>query len=613
MPSIEVDVASVPDIIEAQLTLSYSRLTDLIRVIVDQGNGHEDDIDEIRARLAKLVQENNKLRSEIETLKQNQGPSSDLAAALEEVKNTVRQLGDKVDANATQIAAGAAAQTALAESVEKQAAERQAKMQASVAEHAADVNRRLVATEKSVQVSQAFTDLWGVVPEQLLEMGRRNANQEVEHSLKDRTTYLLSMAAFVKVHEEMDVLRALQQRQAADALAAKTSEVARASRTASLVGPPPPQESKDNSAEVEELTKSVRALELQMQMFEKQRLLPLESTLNELQSRGNANERVGNTEKDVNRLYDQLGSLEDRLNLLLGLSSEKTNATADGDAVNPALVDLAHRISVLEGTVEGLPRGATPLQLPGNTPASAEAAANGAGGEVVSADGGARPSSSHSPHGRPPSGRPGSGLLPNLSKDPLNSSSTAAKTASPTPQRTSSLRQRPQSASKELAQPTVEVLRREEVVQPAVASGRRRISVAVEPDDGLRRRVSQLEENAAILEVNKADRKELQKLEDALQQALTSMNRQHSAAPQSSPSLIPQRPMSAGGRFVQNHANSSQMEYAQAQRGDGFNRLASSSGTLGRPMFVGSSSSVYLHDGARLTNATVSYLGENRT
>ena len=626
MPSIDVDVASVPDIIEAQLTLSYSRLTDLIRVIVDQGNAHEDDIDEIRDRLAKLVQENNKLRSEIEALKQCRGPDSDVAAAVEKLKSTVKQLSDKVDANAAQMAAVTAAQSALAESVEKQAEAWQAKLQATVADHVATTDRRLAAMEKSMQVVQAFTDLWGGAPEQVLEMGRRNANQEIEHSLKDRTMFLFSMPAFVKMHEELEVLRTLIQRQAADALAAKTSEAARTSRTASLLVPQ--QDGKNHAAEVEELTKTVRTLELQVQVVEKQRLPPLETALSELQRRGSASERVGNTEKNVDRLYDQLGLLEDRLNTLLGMPKESNAADVNATATNLALVDLARRVSMLEGTVEGIPRRNT-------TPLSVAEAVGGAGGEVVSADGsngnGALPFSSRGMQGRPPSGRLGNGSLPNLTKDMQSSSSGggggttsttlptsaalaaggAAKT-SPTPRRSSSLLQRRSRNANDLTQPTVEALRRQETAQPAVAAGGRRISVAVEPDDGLRRRVAQLEENTAVLEVNKADRKELQQLEAALRHALSSVSRPQSDTARSSPSLIPQRPMSAGGRFVQNQASSPVTEFAQVQRGDSFVRPASASGALGRPKFVGSSSSVFLHDGAQLTNATVTSTGDNR-
>ncbi|CAJ1030841.1 hypothetical protein Q4I30_005639 [Leishmania utingensis] len=621
MPNIDVDVTSVPDIIEAQLTLSYSRLTDVIRVIVEQGNSHEDDIDEIRDRLGKLVQENSALRAEIEALKQAKGPSEEMTAAVEDLKSTVAQLSEKVAANTQAITANTehieasdAAHKAYAADAEKRSSEQQGAMKATFDRHAESVGQRVSTTEMSLRALRAFADLWGAGPEQVLEMGRRTDKQEMEHSLEDRTRYVLSLPSFTKMQEEMGVLRALLQRQAADALAAKTSEVARTSRTSSYTAAvAAPVEAVDSSGEIVSLTHAMRLLEQDMEAVQKQRLPPLESAMRELQGRINPEKRISGTEKDVDHLCGQLAHLEDRLNTLLGQTGE---VREDGMAgAHPGLVDLARRLSLLEGAVEGLPRSkhATPT-----TDISA------AGGETVCADGAAaaapvRPSSrnwgSIPATGRPPSGRVGgSGVLPPLAKEPPSSSSTVAEgeSVSPPPRRASSLLH--SSNSNELGQPTVDVLRRQEASQPSVIANGRRISVAVEPDDGLRRRVAQLEENSAILEVNKADRKELRAVEEALRNALSSQqlyqqhqqqlpHQQHTLASNSTynvPPLVPQRPVSANDRCaVSDYA-------ANQQRGGGVSRSTSATAGLGRPMFVGSSSSVYLRDGAQLTNATVS-------
>ncbi|KAK7200027.1 hypothetical protein NESM_000052100 [Novymonas esmeraldas] len=628
MPIIDMDVSCVPDIIEAQLTLSYSRLTDLIRVIVDQGNGHEDDIDELRDRVDRLAQENGALRTEIEALKQARGPSEEVTAALAELRSAVAQLTDRVEANTGSIAAGEAAHAEATAAAAKRSGEEQAAMKATFDRHADAVAQRLSGTDASLRVLQAFADLWGAAPAQVLEMGGRTEGQQMEHSVDDRATYLLTLPPFAKVQEELGVLRALLQRQAADALVAKTSEAARTSRTASHVAAmAAPTEASDSAAEVERLSRTVRALEEEAQAVQQHRLPPLESAVHELQARPNTEKRVAGAEKDVSRIRDQLAQLEDRLNTLLG----QTGEAADGgvDAAHPGLVDLARRVSLLEGTVEGWPQG-------GHTTAVPDAAA---GGEAVSADAAVvaapvRPSSrsrsSVPTISRPPSGRAGggSGVFPALTKEPLaaHSGSPGAGGAGgsvsppppPPPRRASSAGH--STGSQDVVQPTVEALRRQEATQPGAAAGGRRISVAVEPDDGLRRRVAQLEENAAILEVNKADRAELRALEAALrggavggahatqqQQQLSyqvppSQQQALSSAPtNNAPSLVPQRPVSAGGvRFTT-------ADYAASQqRGDGFSRPTSSTAALGRPMFVGSSSSVYLRDGAQVTNATVS-------
>lgn len=615
MPSIDIDVTNVPDIIEAQLTLSYSRLTDVIRVLVEQGNGHEDDIDEIRDRLGKLTQENNALRAEIQALKQAKGPGEEVTTALEDLKSTVAQLSEKVAANTEHIAASDAAHKAYAADAEKRSSEQQEAMKATFNRHAEVVGQRVSAAEKSLQVLQAFVDLWGAGPEQVLEMGRRTDKQEMEHSLVDRTRYVLSLPSFAKIQEEMEVLRALLQRQAADSLAAKTSEAARTSRTASYVAAmAAPAEATDHSGEIETLSGAMRFLEQDMGALQQQRLPPLESAVRELQGRANPEKRISGTEKDLNRLNGQLAQLEDRLNTLLG----QTVATKEGgvDESHPGLVDLARRVSLLEEAVEGCPRGKH---------ATSMSYCSAAGGEAVIADGAAaaapvrslsRNRGSIPSAGRLPSSRVGgSGVLPAVGKEAPSSSSSVAEgeLAWPPPHRATSVTC--SFTSNELGQPTVEVLRRQEASKPDVAADRRRISVAVEPDDGLRLRVVQLEENAAILEVNKADRKELRELEEALRSALESSHQLHQQHQQhlppvqqglpsnstyNAPPLVPQRPVSASGRYAVS-------DYAlNQQRGDGFSRPTSATAGLGRPMFVGSSSSVYLRDGAQLTNVTVS-------
>ncbi|KAG5473765.1 hypothetical protein LSCM1_04395 [Leishmania martiniquensis] len=612
MPII-TDVASVPDIIEAQLTLSYSRLTDVIRVIVEQGNNHEDDIDEIRDRLGKLAQENSDLRAEIDALKRAKGPNEDVAAALEDLKLTLCELSDKLEANAESIAANDEANKAQVAAVEKRMSEQQVAAKATLDRHAEELGKRLSTVEKLFCPLQAFADLWGAEPEQVLEMGRRTDKQEMEHSLEDRTRYILSLPSFAKLQEEMEVLRALLQHQAADALAAKTSEEARKSRTSSYVAVMAASaEGADHSGEIKTLTHALRSLEQDVEAVQQQRLPPLESAVRGLQGRASSEKRISGTEKDLSRLHGQVTQLEARLNLLLGQSEEAKEGVVD--KAHPGLVDLARRVSLLEEMVEGLPRRKS------STPASASSVARG---EMESADGAAatvpaRPSSrtrgSLPAAGRPPSGRLGSsGVLPALSKEAPNSSSTVTEggVMSPPTRRASSLAR--SSNSNDLGQPTVEVLRRQEASQPSVAGDGKRVSVAVESDEGLRRRVVQLEDKASILEVKKADRKELLALEEALRNVIESsqqLNEQHqqlplsqqalaSNSPYNSPPLAPQRLASASGRCTVT-------DYAvNQQRGDSFNNVTSAAAALGRPMFVGSSS-VYLRDGAKLTNATVS-------
>ncbi|KAG5490451.1 hypothetical protein JKF63_00571 [Porcisia hertigi] len=614
MPSIDIDVTNVPDIIEAQLTLSYSRLSDVIRTIVDQGNVHEDDITDIRGLLTKLARENSALRDELQALKEAKGPDQEVVTALGELRSMVAQLSEKVEANAEDIKASAAAREEFTMGLEKQLGEQQTASKATLDRHAGEVDQRLSRTERSLRAVQAFIDLWGGAPEQVSEMGRRNSTQEMEHSLENRTRYVLSLPAFQKMEEEMEVLRALLQRQASDALATKTCEAARLSRKSSYTAAvAAPVDMVDYSGEIKTLTSALRLLEHDVQAVQRERLQPLELAVRELQARANSEKLIRGRDNNVEHLLGQIGQLEGRLNNLLGQAVEAKED--DAGAAKLGMVDLAHRVTLLEETLEGYPHDKHATLATGSL---------AAGGEVVNADrlageAAVRPSSGHSGStpatGRLPlNGVGSSGILPALTKEVPSSSTSSVNEgglASRPPRHASSARPSPRTP--EVSQPTVDELRLLEASQPRGTSDGRRVSLAVEPDGGLCRRVAQLEENAAILEVNKADRKEVRALEEALRNALEGIHQSHQQHQQalpphtvssnsaySAPPLVPQRPASVGSRgFIPEYA-------AQQRRAESFTRPHTSAAALGRPMFIGSSTSIYLRDGMRLTNATVS-------
>ncbi|EPY20054.1 hypothetical protein AGDE_14882 [Angomonas deanei] len=120
--------------------------------------------------------------------------------------------------------------------------------------------------------------------------------------------------------------------------------------------------------------------------------------------------------------------------------------------------------------------------------------------------------------------------------------------------------------SRHIDQPAVETLRRSVI-------GERSVSLAVGQEDGLRRRVAQLEENVAQLELNKVDRGELNTLEANLKESLH-------------PHGIALRTQTVTPYVV--------------------DRKEKTTGT-GRPVYVGGAS-VFMNDGAqRTTAAAASY------
>lgn len=591
MPTVEVDVDNIPDIIEAQLTLSYSRLTDLIRVIIDQGNGHEDDIQELRDRLDHLEAENASLKTEVNQLKSTKENSGSLESQVADLAAEVAKLaGDlaqsKSDA-ADQAAASQAAATAAEETVNALG-----KAMQDLDKRLTEVYSRVQVVESSSALSRAFTELWGGKPEVILAMGGRDGKDsaDFEHSIEARTKYLHTLPAFTAMYEEVGVVRGLVQKQAAESLAAKTSESSRNSRsgsdTAGLRNP-----FSATQQELQDVVRNLGEIQRRLGAVENERLPPLEQACGS-----------GTGGDDMQQLQERLAALEERLRALF--EPDTTGPTADakdgGDHDNSidraALFALGGRVSALEEVVEGLPRRGAPGRL-------SEVVLTGQGAESASVDlsgshlAGSTGGSGGGGGGGAGASRSGSGrsALPPLSPSPAGSTtnkdvpSPPRLTSTTEPQRSSSLSTGTPNKQRQVEQPVLETLRRQEAATPT-ASGRR-ISVVMEADDGLRKRVAQLEENVAILEVNKADRRELALLEATLRASNT-------AALPAAPSMVPHRPASAVVSMPGTHVSG---------RGASPGPVGSRPGSsfTGRPVFV-ANGSINLRDGAQLTNATIS-------
>ncbi|RNC42738.1 hypothetical protein TcCL_NonESM07603, partial [Trypanosoma cruzi] len=114
-------------------------------------------------------------------------------------------------------------------------------------------------------------------------------------------------------------------------------------------------------------------------------------------------------------------------------------------------------------------------------------------------------------------------------------------------------------------------------------------------DDGVMRRLAQLEENSAVLEIKKADRQELARLEDALRNILQNP----AVLPTSALSrgIMPHRPMSQqDARGI----NATESAYCSPPRS------SMKSPPPGRPMFVGGSAHQLRDSAGAATPATLS-------
>lgn len=599
MPVVEIDVEAMPDIIEAQLTLSYGRLSDLIRLIIGQGNGHESDIAVMRGDIDRLHRESAGLRQELDVLHRERAAAADGASAqllTEELQGQVVALtAAQSAAEAKQAADNAsrdAAEAALRDGV------------SSAGAAAADAQERLGAlagrvreVEQTAGLPKAFTDLWGAKPELVYAMALpeeeegedRDNNGDGDgfaHSAAERAAFLNTLPAFAALHEELAVLRGVVGRQSVEAITA-------AAKTSSRRGSALPSSGGGGGGtqlpEVHRLAAAVRSLEQRLDGSEQ------------------------DTQSRLHRIEEALGVM-----LSIGGGGDGASSSPDGGAM---LANVDGRLRGIEQTVEGSRRGSSnsnssnrhaPKDSGGETDGGAAAAAAeattltttiAADGEVVHSNfisGLSHSQLSESASKRPGSGRPPTTLPPLLT--------TATTTAALTPHSPGG------GSGASLPQPTVEALRHEVRRNPgltAAAAQGRRISLAVEPEDGLRLRVAQLEENVAILEVHKADRRELLALEEALrglqqQQQLPGGVTFHQQQQQ----YAPHRPSSAPYDAV-NRNNSTGEGFGRpgsAAQSSAGNRPCSATPSLGRPVFVGGGSgSVYLRDVANnATYATVS-------
>ncbi|EPY20377.1 hypothetical protein STCU_09023 [Strigomonas culicis] len=458
-----VDVNDVPDIIEAQLTLSYSRLTELMKAIMGRSNEHDDLLLSLRDTVTQLQQENATLRGQMAALTVHhaavESNSGGLAGSIAEVQ---RGLAELTEGGAAQQRRLAAVEAAVAQSQDTHGA-----LQGTadaLAGRLDALQQQQQAAAPQLETAAALTELWGTTPDAI----RAQAAQDAD----GRCRFLLALPAFRDVGERVAALQ--QQHEALQAAAAEERDAARSTRAAT-----------------EQLQQTAGELQ--------QRLSALE-----------AGEAPGAAKGSV---HERLALLEGRLrNLLAG--GERGHA---GEGL--AVTDVAYRVSLIEETVEGLSvRGA-------------------GGGGSARAD---SPPPDHAPTQRPA----GRASLPPL----------------PGARRLSGRR---------MEQPVLESLRRDGNDYGAV-------SVTVLPEDGLRRRLAQTEENVAVLEVHKAERQELAALEAVLRASL----KPHGIA------------------LLSDDADGG------AERGGGDKKPTGTS--AGRPVFM-PGSAVFLKSGATETNATALY------
>lgn len=525
MPAVEVDVRNIPDIIEAQLTLSYHRLSDLIRVIVEQGNAHDEELGLLRQRIDALEGQNRALRNELTATRKekNKSDTDTLMANIAELQRELARLQEKMDVDRQINEATAKSHDQKIKEVEEQAESKRLLLEDRVNR----TDHSLSALKSSHDLLKAFYDLWGAEDIQVMNMSARvEGDSAFENDIETRTQFVHSLPAFADVRDEVDALRTLLQRSTADSMAGKGAEESHASEVSGESG-----QLLERVQRLEALLKDL-GLESSDGLSLAQRLALLEETVD-----GAVQNGVGDGARTGSAASAPSGA---------GLQQPRPPPLFVGDYLTKSSRSSSGRTGSSQQQGGARPAGRNSLP-PINAPAAgagSAAAGGGAGGPAAAASNDGSTNNSLMYSGYAGSTRPGISVLT-------------------------------------VEQPHVDLLRSEASADmdgsgSAAAAGVPKVNILY-PEEGLRRRVEQMEEDIAMLELKKADRSEVSILEEALRQLLI----------QTAASRGPNEQQDAGRQYHPPGATVNP----------------------GRPLFVNTGGAVNLRDGVRTTNATISPVG----
>eukprot|EP00796_Vickermania_ingenoplastis_P000823 gene823-461_t len=514
MPALEIDVKNIPDIIEAQLTLSYTRLSDLIRVLVEQGNAHDDELGELRRRIDGLESQNADLQKQLAEATKKDAEKEN-AAVMGLIEDLRKEFADmQVDVATHRRLAETADECQKAKLEQFVTTYRQEKEQ--LQDGIGLLSKDLAGLRESHGVVRAFYDLWAAEDIAVTNMAARSAADPelFENSEEDRTVFLHTLTPFMNMKEEIDALRTLLQRLSTEAMHRPSGE-----------GEGTPE----TRGEIAAIQERLRLLEQQLR-------------------------DLGVDASEGLSMARRIAFLEEAV---------------DGIGL-PGSASVGGQRST--GSNQHLPPGVDGSAVTNPLPAAAGAAPappNIYVGDYLKSGSSSRTTSVHPSEPSNPARAAGRTSLP-----PLGGAAAAA-----------TISQRPSIAVLTVGQPHVELLRSEAGAEDgagsATAAGAPRVSILF-PEEGIRRRLEQIEENVAMLELKKADRSEMAILEEALRQ------------------LLIQTATSRGAVLE--------------QEGHGTTRYGSpfppgSTVNPGRPMFANGGQSINLRAGARPTNATISPTG----
>ncbi|CUG90333.1 Hypothetical protein, putative [Bodo saltans] len=338
MPFINFD-ASATTLIDAHLSLSFTQLTDLLKVLIDQTNAHEQRLQDMGSHINSLQRRNEELEKQLQ-----QKTGSNNTALIEELATNVELLRDEIHTLKKKSQSSDSLAADLENLARTVAADRQSTSVAfsTVQEKWSALHQNMNKCQTDVASALAFQDVWGANTDEVNRLVRDQAT--LPSAKKD---YILSLPAMENVLQEI-----------AGFAAAKPSQPGDFVRLA------------DWDAVLKPLLDEVEKLRRQLDDAHRVHRLAegLDARLREIDeklrildaTKADHFSLTGKTDKDttaniaqkISALADELGELNERLN---NGGGNGTTAATGGDAIRKSIAaaggvsdDLRKRVTALE-------------------------------------------------------------------------------------------------------------------------------------------------------------------------------------------------------------------------------------------------------------------------
>lgn len=193
MPFINFD-ASATTLIDAHLSLSFTQLTELLKVLIDQTNGHEQRLQDMGSHINALQRKNEDLEKQLQ-----QKTGSNNTALIEELSANVELLRDEVHLLKKKSQSTDSIQAELENLARTVAADRQSTSIAfsTVQEKWSQLHQNLAKCQTDAASAVAFQTIWGSSSDDVNRLINEHAGVEA------KTEYILSLPPMERIVKEL--------------------------------------------------------------------------------------------------------------------------------------------------------------------------------------------------------------------------------------------------------------------------------------------------------------------------------------------------------------------------------------------------------------------------